>query len=152
MKRHLISLSFAFVLLGSLVLAAHASTVVPFSQTSFVIGFETFNQGFTVPEAGEYMATIVDFETPVAFNTLLFAVTTTDPLGFIDFVEGAGGEGSFIFTGDPGVNYVANIVAKTGYWGGIGLFGAQVNLIPIPQTLLLLGSGLIGLVIVRRRR
>ena len=152
MKRHLISLSFALLLLGGLASAAQASTVVPFSQTSFVIGFETFNQGFTVPEAGDYRATIVDFATPWVFDTLLFAITTTGPLSFIDIVDGAGGAGSFTFTGDPGVNYVANIVANTGHWGGIGLFGAQVNLIPIPQTLLLLGSGIIGLVLVRRRR
>ena len=62
------SLAVYSVLLGGLASAAHASTVVPFSQTSFVIGFETFNQGFTVPEAGDYRATIVDFSTPWVFD------------------------------------------------------------------------------------
>jgi hypothetical protein len=150
MKRLFKSLTLAILLIASLALAAEASTVA-FSQTGFVIGSETINEGFTVPVAGQYKAIIWDFDTPGEFDTLLFAITTTSPLGFIDSVDGAGGTAMFTFTAAPGINYSANIAAITGTTG-IGLFGAEVSLIPIPPSLLLLGSGLLGLVVMRRRR
>jgi hypothetical protein len=43
-------------------------------------------------------------------------------------------------------------VAQLGSPTAVGLFGAEVSLIPIPPSLLLLGSGLLGLVVMRRRR
>jgi hypothetical protein len=156
MKRHLILFSFALLLLCSPAFTAHASTVA-YSQTSFVIGFGTFNDGFTVPVDGEYQAEIVDFADDNLFDpfdpfdTLLLAITTTSPLGLIDSVDGAGSFGTFTFAGDTDANYVANIAAVAGK-SGIGLFGVEVTLVPIPQTLLLLGSGLFGLLIVRRKR
>ena len=58
----------------------------------------------------------------------------------------------FTFTGTPGVQYWANIVAQLDSPTAIGFFGAEVSLIPIPPSVLLLGSGLLGLVIMRRRR
>jgi hypothetical protein len=155
MMRLFKSLTLAVVLLCSLVFAAHASTVTPFATTDFVIGALTINEPFTVPQAGTYRATIADFgpETPLAsFDTLLFVITTTGPISFIDAVDGAGGKGMFDFTGAPGVQYWANIVAQLGSPGAVGLFGAEVSLVPIPPTLLLLGSGLLGLVVMRRRR
>ena len=142
---------FGFVLLAVLFLAvthgAQAATITPFSKTAFAVGTEILNEGFTVPVAGTYTATILDFVTPGAFDTLLFALTTASPITFIDFVDGAGSMGMFTFLGEPGVDYVANIAAITGE-AGIGLFGAEVSLMtPIPQAAVLLGSGLLGLLI-----
>jgi hypothetical protein len=149
------SLLFTVVLVCSPALAAHASTVTPFATTNFVIGSETLNQPFMVTEAGTYKATIADFgnSTPFdTFDTLLFAVTTTGPISFVDIADGAGTMDMFTFTGTPGVQYWANIVALLGSPTAVGLFGAEVSLIPIPPSLLLLGSGLLGLVVMRRRR
>jgi len=150
MKRFIKFLTLAVVLLCSMALA-QASTITPFSITNIVIDSNTINNPFTVPESGTYKAVIQDFSPSNAFDTLVFAITTTSPLGFEGIVNGAGGSGMFTFVGDPMVNYVANIAAVTGA-SGIGLFGAEVSLIPIPPSLLLLGSGLLGLVVIRRRR
>ena len=146
------SLTLAMVLLCSLALAARASTITSFATTGFVIGSDTLNVAFTVAEPGTYKAIIEDFD-PInnPFAKLLFAITTTSPLGVEGVVDGAGDMGMFTFIGDPDANYVANIAAVTGA-SGIGLFGAEVSLIPIPPSLLLLGSGLLGLVVMRRRR
>lgn len=140
------------VLICGLSLAAQASTVTPFATTNFVIGSETINQPFMVTEAGTYKATIADFSAPTSFDTLLFAITTTGPISFIDIADGAGGMDMFTFAGTPGVQYWANIVAQLSSPTSIGLFGAEVSQIPIPPSLLMLGSGLVSLVVLRRRR
>ena len=152
MKKCFKSLIFAAVLLCSLAMAAQASTITAYSKTGFVIGSETFNEGFTVPVAGQYKAIITDFGTPTAFSSLLLAITTTSPLGLIDFANGAGGTGMFTFSATPGVNYFANIAATVTGTPNIGLFGAEVSLVPIPGSLLLLGSGLLGLIMIGRRK
>jgi hypothetical protein len=149
------SLALALVLICSLSLAAQASTVAPvtpFSLTDFVYGWEIYREPFTVPIEGTYKATIEDFLAPEPFKKLIFAVTTTAPISLIDVAFGAGGMDMFTFEGDPEVQYWANILAVTSRPCRVGLFGAEVSLIPIPPSLLLLGSGLAGLVILRRRR
>jgi hypothetical protein len=148
-------LTLSLILLCSLSLAAQASTVAPvtpFSLTDFVYGWEIYREPFTVPFEGTYKATIEDFLTPAPFRKLIFAVTTTAPISLIDVAFGEGGMDMFTFEGDPDVQYWANIFALTSRPCCVGLFGAEVSLIPIPPSLLLLGSGLAGLVILRRRR
>lgn len=152
MQKLLKSLTLAVVLLCGLAFTVQASTIEPFPIIKYVYGeAEAIVEPFNVSVAGTYKATINDHSVPEAFDTLLFAVisTTTGTEGWVD---GAGTIGSmFTFLGDPTVDYFASIFAVTGD-GDIGLFSADVTHIPIPPSLLLLGSGLAGLVVLRRRR
>ena len=150
MQKLLKSLTLAFVLLCGLALTAQASTVPPFSMADFVMGSVDVTETFEVDEAGTYRAFIEDFLTLTEFDALLFAIT--NPPGLIGSADGAGGSAFFNFEGTPGVTYSAHIVGVLGSEKSIGGFGALVSSVPIPPSLLLLGSGLIGLVILRRRR
>jgi hypothetical protein len=127
------------------------ASLVVYEKVAFIAGFDSVNESFTVPVAGECTATLTDFEFPVAFDFLIFAVTTgTEMMGFVDI------PGSFVFDAVPGVTYFANIAGDAGAINGgleLGLFGAQVSLtaIPVPATLFLFGSGLVGLLGLTRR-
>ena len=138
-------------LIGALALvcaagSAQASTVV-FETTGFfagtVPGFA--NPSFTITTGGGYVATLSDLSfDPLGFSTLLMSVSTsTINLGHIS------SPGSFSFTASPG-EYFANVVGVPTGLGGI--FGIQISQIPVPATAYLLGSGLIGLLSIARRR
>jgi hypothetical protein len=148
--RFLKSLTLALVLLCGLALTAQASLVPPFQKADYVIGSVDYAETFTISEPGIYVASIEDFQDSTPFNELRFAIT--NPPGRIGSADGAGGTALFTFEGTPGVTYTAHIVGVLGSPSAIGGFGAQVSAIPIPPSLLLLGSGLIGLVILRRKR
>lgn len=155
------SLTFTIVLLFGLALTAHASTIAvdpPFSFTDVIFESASYKEPFKVEDAGTYKASIEDFGVNSIldeFNTLLFVITATTGLPsptLIGAINGAGGEAMFTFEGTPGIQYYAHIVALLSPGAVAGGFGAEVRLIPIPPTLLLLGSGLVSLVVLRRRR
>jgi hypothetical protein len=146
--RFLKALTLTVVLLCGPALTAQASTV--FLKADYVIEQVDFSETFTVEDAGTYVAFIEDFQDSTPFNELRFAIT--NPPGRIGSADGAGGSAFFTFEGIPEVVYTAHIVGVLGSQDAIGGYGAQVSLIPIPPTLLLLGSGLAGLVILRRKR
>jgi hypothetical protein len=150
MKRQFKTLTLALILFCGLALTAHASTIEPFPITKWVSeGGEAFIEPLDI-EAGTYKATIVDHSVPEPFDTLLFAIISKT--GTAGWVDGAGSTDSmFNFDADSDVDYFAAILAIAGD-GGIGLFSADVTHVPIPPTLLLLGSGLVSLVVLRRRR
>ena len=89
-----------------------------------------------------------------ASDTLLSTVSTTDPL--------RGGDREWVpFSLDLDVpagaalwevNLVAHYHGSTGYWVDVNWDSVSLNAVPIPGAVWLLGSGLIGLVAVRRRK
>jgi hypothetical protein len=149
----------AILLLLGIACGAQASTIA-FEKVAFVSGFETFNERFTVDVAGDYQATLTDLGPDAGLpplETLIFAVSTTsEVLGFTNV------EGTFLLYLTPGINYFANVAASAGSVPGtsmeLGLFGASVvssvgvsSGVPIPASLLLLGSGLVALIGIRRK-
>jgi hypothetical protein len=125
---------------------AQASTVV-FETTGFftgtVPGFA--NPSFTISTGGNYLATLSDLSFgPLGFSTLLMSVSTSTSI-----LANTSSPGSFSFTASPG-NYFANVVGLPTGLGGI--FGIQISQVPVPAAAYLLGSGLIGLLSIARRR
>ena len=95
-----------------------------------------------------YTATLSDLsETPIfGFDFLYLSITTST--GIVDSIVGPG---TFSFLATPGETYFANVFGTGGGTVGAGLFGLEVTAVPIPPSLILLGSSILGLVLLRRR-
>lgn len=65
-------------------------------------------------------------------------------------VASRGDFGSVSFEVSQGAKYFAWVVGETDD-SGIGAFGLNIEAVPIPSALLLLGTGLVGLIAIRRR-
>lgn len=132
--------------------------VIP-SYTSATTVYETVGwiegtQGLSLPFQADqspytYQATLADLSiSPIfGFDYLFLAITsTTTSYGSIV------GPGSFIFDVVPNELLFANVFGIGGGDTGFGLFGVQVTTVPVPGAVWLLGSGLVGLVGLRRKR
>lgn len=144
-------------LLGSaLLLAASSSlaaTVTPFSLPArFVFGLDQVNQSFSTPVSGTYRARLVDFNFPNPFESLNLILVDADNLKLVDTISAAGGAGSFLFDAVSGQNFGVAIAGNAGGVLDLGSFGAAVSLVPIPAAFLLFGSGLMGLLLIGRKR
>ena len=124
-----------------------ASTV--FETTDRVKGIDFFRYSFTADiEPYTYQATLSDLSVgpDTGFRFLFLAVTSKrELLGYTN------GPGSFLFPVDPGRKYFANIFGIGGGKSWTGDFGLKIEAVPIPPSLMLLGSGLLGLIYLRRR-
>lgn len=126
-----------------------ATTV--FETTGWIIGAGGENYDFVADQAPyTYQATLSDLsEAPVfGFDFLYLQISTAT-----DTIDSITGPGSFLFTAVPDETYFANVFGNASDGGAnAGLFGVEVTAVPIPTTLMLLGSGLVGLVVVRRKK
>ena len=127
---------------------AGASSIV-FETTGWI----TDNQGFIYEfEASvspfSYTATLSDLSTDpfFGFDFLFLSITTSTSV-----IDSIVGPGSFTFPATSGETYFANIFGTGGGTTGTGLFGLEIKAVPIPATLMLLASGLIGLAGLRWR-
>jgi hypothetical protein len=95
-----------------------------------------------------YRATLSDLSTVpfFGFDFLFLSITTST-----DTVDSILGPGSFNFSAIPGETYFANIFGTGGGTQGAGLFGVEIKAVPIPPSLILFGSSIFGLVIIRHR-
>ena len=73
-------------------------------------------------------------------------------------LDNSSGGGSFLFSVDPSKEYYVNLILDTsnGFeffpsWGDMGGFQIQSTSVPEPSTLILIGSGLAGIGLWRRR-
>jgi hypothetical protein len=130
--------------------SAGASTV--FETTGWILETTGLTFEFDADTAPyTYRATFSDLSTApfFGFEFLFLSITTaTDNVGSI--IDPFGTE-SLTFTAIPGETYFANIFGTGGGTVGAGLFGLEVTAIPIPPSLILLGSSVLGLVFLRRR-
>ncbi len=126
-----------------------ASNIV-FETTGWIIGKEGLVYQFVADKTPlTYKATITDLSISPAFgleDLFLSVSSSTEVLGF------RFGEGSFTFDVDFGATYFANVFANGAGDQEAGNFGLKIEAVPIPAAVFLLGSGLLGLIVIRRRR
>ena len=146
LKQFLVSLAIACLLIPHY---AGASTV--FETTGWID--ETTGSGLTFDFVADtapftYTATLSDLsEAPFfGFDFLYLSITTAT-----DTVDSIVGPGSFPFLATTGETYFANVFGTGGGDVGAGLFGIEIKAVPIPPGLILLGTSVFGLILLRRR-
>lgn len=116
--------------------------------TDYVTGIEGLSFSFDVGDVpGTFEAALGDLSFgPLEFAYLGLSISTAaTTLGTLD------APGRFFFEGVPGITYYANVFAVGSGDFNTGLFGAQVSAVPLPAPLVMLLSGIVLLVLVRRR-
>lgn len=122
-----------------------AATVL--EETGYIFGFSGENYSFVADQTPlVYSVTLTDFEFPAAFDYLGVAITTST-----DKVAELLAPGMTTFNAEPGTTYFANILGNAANPPGAGLFGINITAVPVPPTLLLLGSGIFALVALKRK-
>jgi len=134
-------------LLLVLVMATEGLAATVLDETAFVSGTELFAFEFEIVDGGQYQTTLTDFEFPASFDALLLFVSTGMDVVGTPLV----GPGMFTFDADPGM-FAANILGVAGGDFNLGAFKVEVAHAPVPPAILLLSSGLIGLIGMKRLR
>ena len=128
---------------------SQANTVVYDKVELFQI--ETFfTDPFTVFDSGTYIATLTDFEFPLAMISTGMSVTTaTDLKGSLM------APGSFLFEATQGEAYFVSFFGFAGtstFLPPLGQYGIEISQVPVPSAVWLFGTGLIGFVGLSRRK
>jgi len=134
--------------IGAFLIAAGnswANTVV-YEEVELFDTQTVLNDTFTVIDAGIYMAILTDFDFPEAMAQSGMAVTTaTELLGSLN------APGSFTFEATPD-EYFVSFFGEAGASTSYGMYGIEISQVPLPAAVWLLGSGLIGLIGISRRK
>lgn len=146
LKIFFVSLAIACLLIPH---SAGASTV--FETTGWITETTGLTYEFEADTAPfTYVATLSDLSEEPYFGFTFLYLSITTATETVDTIVGSG---SFSFSAIPGETYFANVFGTPDdeALAGAGLFGIEVTAIPIPPSLILLGSSLFGLVLLRRR-
>ena len=142
LKLWLVSLAIACLLIP-----LHAGAATVLDETGFIFGFGGENYRFVADqEPLVYKVTLTDLDFPGAFDILGVAITTST-----ENITELLAPGMTTFDVELGTTYFANVLGLTDEEFGAGLFGIKIAPVPIPPSLILLGSSVIGLVLLRRR-
>jgi hypothetical protein len=124
----------------------NAATVV-LEDTGFIFGYGGETYSFVADQTPLlYNVTLTDLEFPGAFDILGVAITTAT-----DSVVELLAPGSKTFSVDFETTYFANVLGLAADDLGAGLFGIKITAVPIPPTLILLGTGLIGFIGLKKK-
>ena len=133
---------------------AAASTSTVFETTGWITESEGLVYNFTADTAPFlYKATITDLSIDPYFGFDFLFLSISTAVDVIDFlvVDLNVGQGSFTFDAVPGTSYFANVFGTGAGQQDSGNFGLLIQGVPIPTSLMLLGSGLFGIVLLRRK-
>jgi hypothetical protein len=140
--------------------AFSAEASVAFETTGFLTGVQGMTFSFTVGEedlgAMAFNAAVESTPHEVTLSDLSFDLlefeylalslnTAKETLGSIV------GPGSFTVNLTPGVTYFINLFGVGGGAFDTGLYGIQASAVPLPGSILLLGSSLLSLLVYKRR-
>ena len=125
---------------------AQAATVV-LDETDFMRGMETRIFPFEIIESGHFKARLTDFGFLAPFDVLAMAILNENEIAGDPII----GSGMTEFYADPGI-FTANVFGVAGGDSALSLFRVRVSAAPVPASVLLLASGLIALITIRRRR
>jgi hypothetical protein len=134
---------------------SNASTVesvgdIVFDTTGWIVGIEGISYPVIADVAPfQYSVQLSDLsQAPwFGFEFLYLSITTAT-----EFIDDIVGPGSFAFTAMPGETYFVNVFGVGAGEYLTGLFGVEITAVPIPATILLFGSGILGMVFLRRRK
>lgn len=128
-----------------------AGASLVYETTGWITGTEGVVYEFTADVSPyTYEVTLSDLSTApfFGFEFLFLSISTATDTVASPLI----GPGSFSFEATPNETYFANIFGIGGGDVGAGLFGLEVTAVPIPSTLMLLGSGIFALVALKRKR
>jgi hypothetical protein len=144
LKLFLVSLAIACLLIPH-----YAGAATVFETTGWITETTGLTFEFVADTAPfTYTATLSDLsEDPFfGFDFLYLSITTAT-----DTVDSIVGPNSFSFLATPGETYFANVFGTGGGDVGAGLFGIEIKAVPIPPGLILLGTSVFGLILLRRK-
>jgi len=169
-KMFLVMLSITFFIVPAFANAAIITETEDFEVVEFITGEGGEIYPFTVDivPTGNCVARISDLSNGLLeFYYLSLTITTSEwpTIGFTDTILDPNLDDPILFATSPDVQYFAVVYGQSigdiddiddcCCDSGTGLFGLRIEAappVPIPTTLFLLGSGLIGLIGLRRAR
>jgi len=144
---------FFWVLALSLVLITPhcVGATLVWETTGWITGSGSESYSFVADkEPYTYQATLADLSVApwFGFDFLFLQVSTSTKIA-----GSIGSPGSFTFIAEPGKTYFASVFGNAINTGAnTGYFGVEIKTIPIPATLMLLGSSLVGMMVIRRKQ
>jgi len=143
-----ITASIIIFILSICLTPTNGSAATVYETTGTIVGTQGFHFEFAADfQPTTYRATLTNLSVaPLGFDFLgLFVSTATQNLVQLTTA------GSDDFNVVQGMTYFGNVVGVASDPYSVGLFGVKIEAVPIPQSLMLLASGLIALIWIRRR-
>jgi hypothetical protein len=113
----------------------------------FIFGYDGNTFSFVADQAlPVYWVELADLDWPGPFDILAVAITTST-----EYITEFLAPGETTFDVDLGTTYFAHVLGLADDDFRAGLFGIKITSDPNPPSLILLGSSVLGLVLLRRR-
>ena len=142
----------ATIAIACLLIPQYAGAATVLEETGFIFGLGGENYRFIADQSPSvYQVTLTDLNFPGPFDILAVAITTASDNIVELSVLTPDTQAVTTFDVDLGTTYFANVLGLTDPDFGVGLFGLEIKAVPIPPSLILLGSSILGLVLFRRR-